>query len=70
MVNAPSESWHYRPWVNSAFYPAGYVISHNVTRRNLNASQRAMVAASFMEYETMQAKKTQGPLTAVTNGRR
>lgn len=37
--------------------PAGLVWSENGTRRNLSTSQRALVAASFLEYEREQAMK-------------
>lgn len=37
--------------------PAGLVWSENGTRRNLSTSQRALVAASFLEYEKERAMK-------------
>lgn len=36
--------------------PAAFVWSENGTRRNLSASQRALVAAAFMDYERGEAK--------------
>lgn len=40
--------------------PAAFVWSENGTRRNLSASQRALVAAAFLEYERATAKKRAG----------
>lgn len=39
--------------------PAAFVWSENGTRRNLSASQRALVAAAFLDYERTASKKRQ-----------
>lgn len=49
--------------------PAGLVWSENGTRRNLSTSQRALVAASFLEYEKEQARKRLGTSTGGNNPR-
>lgn len=53
----------YEPYVGDD--PAGFVAASCV-HRNLNASQRALIAAGFLEYEKAQARRRQADLNGKT----